>query len=181
MSTRWLWPRKLLTENHGAPARTRARILRAQSGQSLIEFAVLLPFLLLLLIGGIEIGRYAYLGILVGNAAHAGAFYGSQTLSQSVDTAGIITAADNDFLNNGQLVNTLTVTSSVACGCDNLGTITPATCSGTTTAGTCTAGHWVVTVSVQASGTFKALFNYPGIPATIAVTRTSTMRVPNVG
>ena len=158
----------------------RARgILRSQSGQSLVEVALLTPILLALLIGGIELGRYAYLSILVGNAARAGAAYGAQSLPQSVDTADIQTAADNDFQNNGQNINKLTVTSTTSCGCDDAGTITSASCSVTanSSAGTCASGHWVVMVQVTASGTFNSLFSYPGIPSSISVSQTSTMRV----
>jgi Flp pilus assembly protein TadG len=154
-------------------------LLRSQSGQSLVEVALLTPLLLALLIGGIELGRYAYISILVGNAARAGAAYGAQSLPQSVDTADIKTAADNDFKNNGQNVNTLTVTSTTSCGCDSGGTTTSAVCSTTSnpSAGTCAAGHWVVMVSVTASGTYNSLFSYPGIPSSISVSKTSTMRV----
>ena len=154
-------------------------ILCSQSGQSLVEVALLTPLLLALLIGGIELGRYAYLSILVGNAARAGAAYGAQSLPQSVDTADIQTAADNDFKNNGQNVNTLTVTSTTSCGCDSGGTTTSAVCSTTSnpSAGTCVTGHWVVMVSVTASGTYNSLFSYPGIPSSISVSKTSTMRV----
>lgn len=151
----------------------------AERGQTMLEVALLLPILLLLALGVIELGRYAYVSILVGNAARAGAAYGAQSLPQSVDTAGIQTAADNDFQNNGQNVSALSVTSSVACGCDDNGTTTPQGCTTATnpTAGTCTAGHWVVMESVTTSGTFTALFNYPGIPASITVTKTATLRV----
>lgn len=157
------------------------RTLRSQSGQSLLEVALLTPLLLALLVGAIEIGRYAYISILVGNAAHAGAMYGAQSGPQSVDTADITTAADNDFQNNGQSVSSLTVTSSISCGCDSGGVISPVaicTTAGSSTAGTCTAGgHWVVMVSVTASGTFQSLFKYPLIPSSVTVSRKSTMRV----
>jgi Flp pilus assembly protein TadG len=161
------------------------RILRSQSGQSLVEVALLTPLLLALLIGGIELGRYAYIAILVGNAARAGTAYGAQSIPDSTcpppAPCGIQTAANNDFQNNGQTVSNLTVTSSNSCGCDNDGTVTAAGC-GTAgdpnpTAGSCTAGHWVIMVSVTASGTFNSLFNYPGIPKSIAVSSTSQMRV----
>jgi Flp pilus assembly protein TadG len=152
-------------------------LLRSQVGQSLVEVALLTPLLLALLVGGIELGRYAYVAILVGNAARAGAAYGAQSLPQSVDTTDIKTAADNDFQNNGQNVSDLTVTSSTSCGCDNGGTVTLATSCTGTGAGTCAAGHWVVMVSVTASGTFNSLFSYPGIPKSITVSRTSTIRV----
>jgi Flp pilus assembly protein TadG len=164
----------------GAGCDPQARgLLRSQSGQSLVEVALLTPILLALLIGGIELGRYAYISILVGNAARAGAAYGAQSLPQSVNTADIQAAADNDFKNNGQNVSTLTVTSTTTCGCDNSGTTTSAVCSTATnpSAGTCAAGHWVVMVSVTASGTYNALFSYPGIPSSISVSKTSAMRV----
>jgi Flp pilus assembly protein TadG len=156
-----------------------ARILRPQSGQSLVEVALLTPLLLAILVGGIELGRYAYIAILVGNAARAGAGYGAQSLVQSVDTTGIQTAADDDFQSNGQNVSNLKVTSATSCGCDNGGTTTSAACStsSNSSAGTCTSGHWVVMVSVTASGKFNSLFSYPGIPKSISVSNTATLRV----
>jgi Flp pilus assembly protein TadG len=152
------------------------RMSLGQGGQSLVEVALMLPFMLLLMLGVIEFGRYAYIGILVGNAARAGAAYGVQSPAQSIDTTGITTAAKNDFQNNGQSSSALTVTSSVACGCDSSGTVASAACTGTG-AGICAAGHWTVTLTVTASGTFSSLFNYPGIPASISVSRSSTLRV----
>jgi Flp pilus assembly protein TadG len=166
--------------------------LRSQWGQALLEVALMLPFLLLLALGAIELGRFAYVSILVGNAARAGAAYGAQSGATSVDAPGIITTADNDFLQNGQLVSTLTVTSSVSCGCDNAGTVTvgfttAAGCSDATSPGLAAtisacvpptgSGHWVAMVSVTASGTFTSLFSYPGIPSSITVSKTATMRV----
>lgn len=164
----------------GAAGEPRVRgPLRSQSGQSLVEVALLTPMLLVLLLGGIELGRYAYLSILVGNAARAGAAYGAQSLPQSVDATDIQTAADNDFQNNGQNVSKLNVSSTTSCGCDDAGTVTSALCNITVnpSAGTCAAGHWVVMVEVTASGTFNSLFGYPGIPSSISVSKTSTLRV----
>lgn len=153
---------------------------RAEHGQTLLEVALLTPLLLLLLLGVIEMGRYAYISILVGNAAHAGASYAAQSLPQSADTNGIQTAADNDFANNGQQTSDLTVTSSTSCGCDSAGTVAAAGCVTATnpSAGTCPGGgNWVVFVSVTASGTFSGLFNYPGIPSSINISRTATLVV----
>ena len=139
------------------------------------------PLLVLLLIGVIELGRYAQTAILVGNAARTGAAYGAQSLGQSADTTGIKTAADNDFQNNGQNVSLLTVNSSFSCGCDNGSGVTPEVCNGAGSGsglGVCASGsHWVVMVAVQATGTFNSLFKFPGIPASIKVDRTCTMRV----
>jgi Flp pilus assembly protein TadG len=155
-------------------------VRQPRSGQSIVEVALMLPFLLLLLLGVIEVGRFLYIGILVGNAARAGAAYGTQSLVKSVDTTGISTAAKNDFQNNGQGVGTLTVTSSVSCGCDSGGTITAQACTGVG-AGVCAAGNWSVTVSVTASGTFSALFSYPGIPTSMTISKTAVMRVNQFG
>lgn len=158
-------------------------ISRPQSGQALVEMALVLPILLALALGVIEVGRYAYLGILVGNAARAGAAFGAQSTAQAGQSANIQTAARNDFQNNGQQASSLNVTSTFTCGCDSAGTISPppqgtnATCF-VVNANKCTAGgHWVVVVSVTASEKFSSLFNYPGIPASITVNRLSQMRV----
>jgi Flp pilus assembly protein TadG len=157
--------------------------LRSASGQSLLEVALLLPMLIALLLGVIELGRYAYISILVGNAARAGAAYGAQNLVLSVDNTGMQAAANNDFLNNGQNPTSLLVNPiSTSCGCDSNGTMTSAPCSTipNPAAGTCAAGHWVVMVSVTASGSFNSLFNYPGIPSPLTVTSTATLRVPQI-
>jgi Flp pilus assembly protein TadG len=191
MKTLWTEPTTLVAKTRKGPLRGHEN-LRSQPGQALLELALMLPFLLLLALGVIELGRYAYVGILVGNAARAGAAYGAQNGGSSVDTPGIVSAADKDFQRNGQNVSTLTVTSAVSCGCDSAGALTVAytTASGcsdatnpavATTISACVpptgSGHWVAMVSVTASGTFTSLFSYPGIPSSITVSKTATMRV----
>ena len=165
---------------------------RAQRGQALMEFAILLPFMLVLALGLIEVGRYAYISILVGNAARAGAAYGARGLLQAGDQTGISTAALNDFAGtatsgsgntNGLDPSTLNVSSFDTCGCDINGTIsveTQALCDPTpgSTPPSC-AGHWIITVHVTATGTYQSLFHYPGIPGSLNVSDTTNMRVSN--
>lgn len=180
--------KRAMTQNRTSIGRRRNPLHR-QSGQSLVEVALLTPLLLAILLGSIELGRYAYFSILVGNAAHAGALYGAQGIAQAASTTGITQAADNDFQNNGQPVTNLSVSSNDGCGCDSggsytsLGTTTSACSAASIDPNTaCTgAGEWVVTVSVTATSTFQSLFKYPWIPRTITVTRTSTMRVNIAG
>jgi Flp pilus assembly protein TadG len=156
---------------------SRSLLRNRESGQALVELALLLPMLVLLLLGVVEIGRYSYVGILVANAARAGTAYGTQTLAQSVDTIGITTASRNDFKTNGQNPTNLAVTSTVSCGCDSGGTVAAFVCTGVG-AGTCPTGqHWVVQLSVTAAGTFNSIFNSSFFPTSITVTRTSAMRV----
>jgi Flp pilus assembly protein TadG len=160
-----------------ASGATRGRgTLSSDSGQTLLEVALLTPLMVALLFGAIEFGRYAYISILIGNAARAGAAFGAESLPNSANAAGIETAADNDFRDNGQSTSSLTVNSSVSCGCDSGGAVVSEACTGGG-AGTCGSGHWVVTVSVTASGTFDSLFRFPGIPKSISVSRICAMRV----
>src|SRR5258707_13855766 len=156
------------------------RVRRTQFGQALVEFAVVLPVLLLLSLGVIEIGRYAYIGILVGNAARAGAAYGAANLANSgtSNASNVQLAATNDFQNNGQ--TGLTATSNTTCGCDSNGTISSDTVGNCNPKGvppTCASGHWVITIHVTATGQFSSLFNYPGIPSPVTMTRVASMRV----
>jgi Flp pilus assembly protein TadG len=143
--------------------------LAVESGQSLVELALVLPILLLLLVGTIEIGRFAYYSILVANAARAGAQYGAQGLLTAADNAGMLTAAQND----GQNVTGLTVSAIQQCGCTGAGL--SGTCP---VAPPCTLpNHSLVYVEVTATGIFTSLFNYPGIPPSITLTSTEKMRV----
>ncbi len=147
----------------------RSRVSRApgasslQGGQSLVELALVLPLLLLLLVGVLEIGRFAYYDILVSNAARAGAQYGSQSLTAAADSAGIQAAAWGDGL------TTLVVTSTQLCGC-SAGSL-----GGCPTGNVC--ANPLVYVQVTTTGTFSSLFNYPGLPPSMTLTSTVTMRV----
>lgn len=162
---------------------------RRQSGQALLEMALMTPLLLALALGVIELGRYAYIAILVGSAARAGAMYGAQGLASTISPQGQCPSAEagiqnmqeaacSDFQNNGQPAGDLTINSSTSCGCDDGqgGWTSEPDCTVTSYA-LCTKGHWVVTVSVNSAGTFQSLFKYPGIPRSITVDRTATMRV----
>jgi Flp pilus assembly protein TadG len=153
------------------PARRRRAHFRAESGQSLVEVALLTPFMLLLLLGAIEIGRFAYQAIRLGNAARAGVEYGAQTHWTAGDAIGIAAAACQDF--QGQNTCGLTITKAYLCQCDNAGTIGP----GTVTCNCPLGSRPVVSLQVTTSGTFGSLFNYPGIPPSMTISRTATMRL----
>ncbi len=156
------------------------RFPAAEAGVALIEFAVALPLLIVLLVGIIETGRLAYYNILVGNAAHAGAFYGSQNL----DTANRISGMADAALRDGQNVPQISVSPAPtqACQCYNpeTGASTPLSCS--LNGSTCAAGtHRVVYVQVTVSGRVNTLFDYRplGLPNPWTITRTAVMRVSN--
>jgi Flp pilus assembly protein TadG len=144
------------------------RALRgAERGQAMFEVAIFAPLFLAVLIGLIEVGRFAHFAILVANAAHAGAQYGGQNLVTALDTTGMQNAA----LADAQNVAGVTATAASACQCSDG---TASTCGPTV----CSANHRLVVVKVTVSGAFTSLFKYPGIPKSLSVTRVATMQVP---
>jgi|HubBroStandDraft_5_1064220.scaffolds.fasta_scaffold08222_3 Flp pilus assembly protein TadG len=137
------------------------KILRSESGASIVEFAIVAPFLALLLVGTIDFGRYMYDGILLANAARAGVQYGAQNLQTAVDSTGIQNAAYADASN-------LTVHATTTTFC-KLGVV----------ATTCSASGAVPYVQVIASGTWSPMISYPGLPASMTLSQTAVMRVEN--
>lgn len=145
--------------------RTRS-LLAGERGQNILEFAFFVPVILLLLVGAIEIGRLAYLSILVNNAAHAGVQYGAQSLATASDNTGMQNAA----LNDGQNISGLTAAASHYCSCADGSS---SSCQATDCAGS----HRLVYVQVNTTGQFHSLFAYPGLPSSYTVTGEAVMRV----
>src|SRR5258708_20297575 len=65
-------------------------------GEAFVELALVMPMLILLILGGIEIGRLAYADIEISNAARAGVAYAMQSHAFASDNAGITAAATQD-------------------------------------------------------------------------------------
>ena len=77
-------------------------------GQSLVEFAILLPLLLVLILTGIDLGRLFYTRIVLTNAAREGAYYyannpSGYTLTELETQAEL--AARAEAANSGVTVN----------------------------------------------------------------------------
>jgi Flp pilus assembly protein TadG len=141
-------------------------ILKGDAGQNLLEFAVVTPIVLLLLVGAVEIGRLAYLGMLVQNAARAGVQYGSQNLATAADNSAMQSAA----LNDGQNISGLTATASHFCSCADGS-------SSSCTPGDCSGSHMLVYVQVNTTGQFQPLIHCPGLPSTYVLNGQAVMRV----
>jgi Flp pilus assembly protein TadG len=148
----------------------RKRDYAGDAGTSLVEFALLLPILLILLLGIIEIGRYAEMSILVTNAARAGVQYGAQNLANAADLQGIQTAASNDA---PAAVQQSQVSTSYMCLCTGTGGNPGGTCP----AACVPPGQEIVYLTVTTAGTYTSLFRYPGIPSPVTLTGTAQMRV----
>ena len=70
-----------------------------QKGQDLVEFAILLPLLLLLIFGIFDLGRLFHAGIAITSAAREGARFG--TRNKEAEPEEIRNATRNEALNSG--------------------------------------------------------------------------------
>jgi len=119
-------------------------------GQSLAEFAIVLPVLLILVLGSIDLGRLFFAYISVSNAARIGAQYASASPDASTDVTGIRDAAVADT--NG-LVGTSSTNPDVS-----------------TATGADAQGHMYAEVTVDY--TYSTIFPWPVIPGSVSVERT---------
>jgi Flp pilus assembly protein TadG len=153
-----------------SPARWRQAAIRfvtwaaRERGASLVEFALMLPFLSLLFLGVIDFGRAFYIDVEVSNAAYTGALYGTQN---HTDTTGMQNAATGDAPD----VAGISAVASYGCECSD-GTKTVASCA---TQPVCTV-NVVNYVKVTTSATYKPMFPWPGIPASIAMQGSAKLR-----
>lgn len=137
----------------GAPAAgTRRR--RARRGQSLVEFALITPVLMMLLMLAADFGRAFTAYIAISSAAREGASYGSESLVQATNASAVQAAALADAPSIWGTAPTVS-----------------------TTTGVDTWGYTYVQVTVNY--TFTPFTRVPPIPASVAMTRTVRMRVVN--
>lgn len=140
--------------------------IMSESGQAIIEMAVILPVAIGLLIGIAEIGRYANESIMVSHAATAGVHYAAQNRVTASSNTQIIQAAQNDAPN----LTTMTVTPSHYCTCADG---TASTCTGTD----CSGSRIIEYVKVDTQVSMPSMFSYPGFPKSYAVKGEKIMRV----
>lgn len=136
-----------------------------QRGIASIEFALIVPLLLLLIAAVVDYSLLMRAAIAVGDAARAGAQYGSINTSNASNTSGMQAAA----LNAAPDIPGLTASAAKVCSCSNGSTVN---CSG----GTCPSGPVRTYVQVTVRTTMSPLFSYPWLGYTGAVVATTTMR-----
>jgi Flp pilus assembly protein TadG len=148
--------------------RSQSRI-RQEHGAALVELALATPLLLILIVGVVDFARVFYLGMQVTDAARAGAQYGS---SPAVNFNATTTQTRAQTA-SPQSAPTIATPVEV-CACVN-----DATAPTTLTAGACTAAcadHRTVFVSVTASKAFSPIMRFPGVPSSVTISRTVTLR-----
>ena len=142
------------------------RLLHAEQGSALLEFALILPIVLLICIGMIDLSVAVQQGIVVSEAAEAGTRYGTLP-SKSTDLSGMQNAA----MAAAAGLTGFTATATNWCSCVPAGS--PVSC-----ATTCpSSGSPVEYVEVQTSAAIPALAKYPGLAASFALKGFSAMRV----
>jgi Flp pilus assembly protein TadG len=122
-----------------------------QRGQSLVEFALVLPALLVLVLGAVDYGRLYFDYISVTNAARAAAAYASSSAESATDTSGIANAALDELSGGSDGATVLSAT------------------------GTDEDGNMVAEVKVQY--TFQTLVSWPFLPHAVQLERSVHMRV----
>jgi Flp pilus assembly protein TadG len=84
------------------PNGSKSNLFKQQSGQSLIEFALILPLMVLVIAGIFDLGRAFYASITITNAAREGARYGTLHPDKFSD---IKTASVNEAQGAGIILN----------------------------------------------------------------------------
>jgi Flp pilus assembly protein TadG len=140
--------------------------IKSESGQALIEMAVILPVAIGFLVGIAEIGRYANESIMVSHAARAGVQYAAQNRVAASSTDLIIQAAKAD----ASTLTTMTVTPSHFCTCADG---TSSSCTGTD----CSGSRIIEYVKVDTQVEMPNFISYPGFPKSFTVKGEKIMRV----
>jgi Flp pilus assembly protein TadG len=151
-----------------------SRGLRAATGAAFVELVVVLPVLVVLVVGCVDLARVFYYTIELTNAARAGAQYASHSPGNAQETALIEAAARAASPNITFTANA----SEPLCLCaQNDGAGQPwATIACTNN---CVSGYHVVSqVTVTTRRDFSPISPFPGLPRTLRLVRSVTMRVP---
>lgn len=141
------------------------------AGASAVEFALVLPILVGLLIPVIDLGFGFYAKMRVQNSAQAGAEY---AIIHGWNSGANVTAIESAVTNATTLASVAASPApSQACGCASGTSIAPIDCTATCPSGA-TPGSYV-TVSAQA--TYAPLIPYPVIGDSVTLSAQSTVRV----
>jgi Flp pilus assembly protein TadG len=143
------------------------------AGTSMVEFALLAPVFIFMMVGVIEVTRYLYFGIVAAHAARAGVQYAAQTTETAADAAANGAKTKSAAIADGQNLSAWQVTSSITCTVGGQASTCPINTANAVPA------NLVYYVQVKVTGTFNSLLAYPGLPHSIPVTATAIMPVGN--
>jgi len=118
---------------------------------ALVEFALISPLLLLALAGVLNYAMALRTASCLTDAARIGAWWGSESVTNASNAAGMQAAA----LAAAPGIAGMTATAVKSCKCANGSAVS---CTGS-----CSSGNMLIYVSVTAQATSPTLFNYSGL------------------
>lgn len=159
-------PAKMATRTFFIRRLSFTYLRRAGSGGAALEFAVILPVLVLLAIGVADFGRMFFTGITVASAARAGSQWGAHDVDNTNDTVSMRQKAEADAQN----ILPITVAARRFCKCPD-GSDPACTDS-------CPDGYGQPQVFITVTVTKKLplIFRYPGFPDTLTFKDSATFR-----
>ncbi|HEX3744171.1 MAG TPA: TadE/TadG family type IV pilus assembly protein [Bryobacteraceae bacterium] len=134
-------------------------------GIATVEFALIAPLILLMVAAVLDYTMLMRAAIAVGDAARAGAQFGSISTANASNTSGMQSAA----IGAAPDINGISATAAKVCSCSNGSTVN---CSG----GTCASGPVRTYVQVTVQTNISPIFSYSRLGYTGAVVATATMR-----
>ncbi len=135
-------------------------------GTASVEMALMVPLLVIVALGAVDLGKIFYDVVSVTGAARAGLSYGSLDEGKSQDYTKITEYATADAYN---VANGISLEVGQVCKCNDGSEIDCET-------GSCSEGASRLYSKVSASKTFETSLPYPGIPSSFEITRESYMR-----
>jgi Flp pilus assembly protein TadG len=156
-----------------APSRLRQR-LGSTRGAALVELAASILVLMMVLVFTTDFARVYHHVIDLENAARAGAQFGATSLDNANNSAGMVSAAQAAAPGTALFA---TAAKNCYCASDDGTTTfyTPANCTDECPDAT-PEQHLVVKVTVNATYTFQTFAKIAGIPNSLTITRTATLR-----
>ncbi len=140
---------------------------RQQQGSAAIEFGLMIPLLLTILMGLVELGDAMYEAMQVNSAAEAGAMYAAKN---GFDAAGISAAVVNATGTQGIAA---VPAPTQFCGCPSAVGVAPVACNSTCT-GNATPGQYV---RINAALDHRTILPYPGLSLPTTLTAQSIVRI----
>lgn len=141
------------------PSRRKRTHSRGEIAQSMVEFALAAPFLIVLMLGLIDFGRVYFAYVSVTNSARTGADYAAANCNPSCEEDDLAAIRDAVVAETTELLNTSPTNPEVSV---NIGdSLSPGTSN----------------VDVTVSYTFTTIFPWPGLPTSMNVERTVTARI----
>jgi Flp pilus assembly protein TadG len=144
----------------------------AERGNSVVEFALMLPWLLLMFTGLFDFGFYAYALIAVENASRVAVLHCNANVSAASDQGGACSLATQELIG----LPNITAASTGACTGDPV-TVTTGYCDGQTACGAAgTSADGAPAAYVTVKYRVPPMFRLP-IPGVTYITRAAEMRL----